>query len=441
VLIFLFTALLAIPWAQDYTVNDLGGAAPNLDTWPGALNDRGQVAGAMEIPAPPGFTAYHAFFYDGQQLIDIPPIVPNLAFGYAINIQGHVFGQSSAQAQNIHAFHWDGTQTHDVHVGNRNFSTVKAVNAAGMEIGIYSIQNPVGIVDQRRAFFRYQGNWQDLGTFGGEESQASGINDFGDVVGFARTPAGKLHAFLWQGGSLMDLGHLGDNYSNAFAINRSKQIVGLSRTPAGLYVGFLWQNGNMVQLPSLGGGTSDARGINDFGSIVGNAALANGLQRAVLWQNGVAIDLNTRIPANGGITLTSAGDINELGEIMATGLDAADVKRAFLLSPILDQPSLSPILPGIAGHENYLTGRGFTPLGRLAVVYGFSTGSYPVPGCPGLYLDISQPTLGRMAHANPAGRLFEIFQVPATLRGRVVYVQVIDIALCKVSLLVGQDLR
>jgi len=58
-----------------------------------------------------------------------------------------------------------------------------------------------------------------------------------------------------------------------------------------------------------------------------------------------------------------------------------------------------------------------------------------------LYLDISQPTLGRIAHANASGRLFETFQVPATLRGRVVYVQVIDIALCKVSLLVGQDLR
>ena len=440
-LLFLFTSLITTPWAQDYAVKDLGGAAANLESWAGALNDRGQVAGAMEIPAPPGFTAYHAFFHDGAQLVDIPPIVPNLAFGYAVDIHGHVFGQSSAQAQSIHAFHWDGSQTRDAHLGNRNFSVIKAVNAAGMQAGIYSIRNPVGIVDQRRAFFRYQGSAQDLGTFGGEESQASGINAFGDVVGFARTPTGKLHAFLWQGGSLLNLGHLGDGYSNAFAINRSKQIVGLSRTPAGQYIGFLWQNGTMVQLPGLGGGTSDARGINDFGSIVGNATLANGLQRAVLWQNGVVVDLNTRIPASSGITLTSAGDIHELGEIMATGIDAVDAKRAFLLSPILDQPSLSPILPGIAGYENYLTGNDFTSFGRLAVVYGFAIGSYLVPGCTGLYLDISRPTLGRIAHANAAGRLFETFQVPTALRGQVVYVQVIDISKCKVSSLAAQYLR
>ncbi len=39
----------------------------------------------------------------------------------------------------------------------------------------------------------------DLGTLsGGSISQAFGINDTGQVVGYALTSSGSAHAFLWQ---------------------------------------------------------------------------------------------------------------------------------------------------------------------------------------------------------------------------------------------------
>ena len=38
---------------------------------------------------------------------------------------------------------------------------------------------------------------QDLGTLGGTESRAYGINELGQVVGEAKTSTGQWHAFLW----------------------------------------------------------------------------------------------------------------------------------------------------------------------------------------------------------------------------------------------------
>lgn len=38
----------------------------------------------------------------------------------------------------------------------------------------------------------------DLGTLGGFNSRAMGINDPGQVVGNGDTAGGNLHAFLWE---------------------------------------------------------------------------------------------------------------------------------------------------------------------------------------------------------------------------------------------------
>jgi len=49
----------------------------------------------------------------------------------------------------------------------------------------------------------------DLGTLGGTESLARGINDSGQVVGYSATASGHWYAFLYYGGTMADLGTLG----------------------------------------------------------------------------------------------------------------------------------------------------------------------------------------------------------------------------------------
>ena len=75
------------------------------------------------------------------------------------------------------------------------------------------------------------GTMIDLGTLGGTDSWAFGINNNGQIVGGSYTASGQDHAFLYSGGTMTDLGTLpGGAYSRASGINNNGQIVGYSQT-------------------------------------------------------------------------------------------------------------------------------------------------------------------------------------------------------------------
>ena len=80
----------------------------------------------------------------------------------------------------------------------------------------------------------------DLGTLGGACcSQATAINDHGDVVGDSGTGPGMSprHAFLWRHGRMVDLGTLGGTFSTATDINNRRAIVGFSSLADGSVTG------------------------------------------------------------------------------------------------------------------------------------------------------------------------------------------------------------
>jgi probable HAF family extracellular repeat protein len=149
----------------------------------------------------------------------------------------------------------------------------------------------------------------DLGTLGGSASYAWGINNDGQVVGYAVTANGLSHAFLYNG-TMNDLGTLGGNSSLAYAINNSGQAVG-------------------------------------YAAPAGNAAV-----HAFFYSGGTMFDLNNLAnPSTPGTQLQSATGINDSGQIVANGSD----DHAYILTPSL---------PG-----SYLTGP-FPPRVRSAIVAG-----------------------------------------------------------------------
>ena len=147
----------------------------------------------------------------------------------------------------------------------------------------------------------------DLGTLGGSESFAYGINDSGQVAGEAVTVAGAAHAFLYSNGTMTDLGTLGGSYSVASGINDGGTIVGSSNTSGGNTHAFLYSNGAMNDLGTFGGSQSFAYGINTSGQVVGGADTTSGSEHAFLYNNGTMTDLGTFGGSNGFAVSINAG--------------------------------------------------------------------------------------------------------------------------------------
>jgi probable HAF family extracellular repeat protein len=127
-----------------------------------------------------------------------------------------------------------------------------------------------------RGFGWLGGKYVDLGTLGGANSTANGINDARQIVGGSDTAAGQFHAYVYAGGGMSDLGTLGGNRSEAFAINNHGVIVGDAHNgdPATRRFGqaFSYAGGTMHDLGTLPGGLgSNAYAINNAGLIGGSS--------------------------------------------------------------------------------------------------------------------------------------------------------------------------
>jgi probable HAF family extracellular repeat protein len=188
------------------------------------------------------------------------------------------------------------------------------VNGLGAVVGVSD-----AITGATRASRWQNGLATDLGTLGGWSSAAYGINDHGDIVGQAYTSTGQGRASLWRNGVVVDLGTLGGGSSVAFDINNSGQVVGFSQISAiSPYYAFLVQNGTMVNL--MMGPNSHALAINDDGQLIVNSG-----GRAYLWSAGIVKDLGTL-----GGSSSYAHALNETGQVVGFSMTADRFWHAFL---------------------------------------------------------------------------------------------------------------
>ena len=172
---------------------------------------------------------------------------------------------------------------------------------------------------------------------------ANGINDQGTAVGYSGSCIAAKHAVMWKNNTafvLQDTGYARSNY--AFAINNLGQIVGKVRSADGTtFVAALWQpDGTLTILGILPGDhAAFATGINNLGQVVGNNIDSNNnWSHGFIWQNRVMTDLNTLIPADSNLFIISASNINERGQIsgmatVLTGPHAGDI-HAYLATPV-----------------------------------------------------------------------------------------------------------
>ena len=274
------------------------------------------------------------------------------------NLKGADHAQARTDAEPVHFLHADQNPGLDARVGLAWHALLPAAQA----------QNSFTVTD--------------LGTVGGNASEALGVNNHGEVIGDSRIPNSTLfHAFLYSGGQMQDLGTLGGDISDAIGINDYDQVVGQSGiftangetfhaflysggrmqdlTPSGFYSGawgindrsevsglyiidpiqgtihaFLYSAGQLRDLGTLGGNTSIGAGINDRGQVVGHSFTnGNTADHAFLYSGGQMQDLGalgTASASNKSVALR----INEHGQIVGYGYlhNDSGISHAFLYS-------------------------------------------------------------------------------------------------------------
>jgi probable HAF family extracellular repeat protein len=163
---------------------------------------------------------------------------------------------------------------------------------------------------------------------------AYGINSEGSVVGDFYQTDGANRAF-WKspgtGGSYRDLGNLGGDNSTAYGINSDNQVVGASQLDNGYYRAFRVldpQTPSMQNLGTLGGNESMAYDVNDYGVVVGSAQDVDGHWLAFS-KSSLAKDMIS-LGVLGGGEESCARAINNLGHVVGYAYNAEWDTRPFL---------------------------------------------------------------------------------------------------------------
>lgn len=316
--------------------------------------------------------------------------------GVAINRTGWVAGWSDLADGTRHAALWrDGAIT-DLRTLGGPSSTVPwpGLNDQGMIVGISQtaqvdplnedwsceaggfLPNTTNLIC--RGFVWENGAMRELPTLGGNHGFATGVNNQGEVVGWAETPVHdptctgtqvlQFRAAKWEpksgSGEKIKTRELapfpGDSTSAATAINDNGQVVGISGKcdqAVGRFSALhavLWdKNGKPTQIPNLGGVTwHTPMDINAQGDVVGfsnppGAGDPEGefISHAFLWINGAATAKDLKTLA--GDPVSEAFAINSHRQIVGVSFGGAAGARAFLwqddvLSNLNDLVNIAP---------------------------------------------------------------------------------------------------
>jgi probable HAF family extracellular repeat protein len=234
-------------------------------------------------------------------------------------------------------------------VGGNN-GQASAINNRGQvagyaENGVVDSTCPPGTTNNRvdlPVLWNNKGQAQALPTIGSDpDGVAFGINNQGQAVGYSGTCTTANEAVMWENDTATPLPSLGYPSAIAYAINSHGQIVGQAVNADGVPLAALWQNNTVTSLGPLlpGDVAAFATSINNRGQVVGSSFNSdNSWSHGLIWQNGVTIDLNTLFPASSHLFVVSASNINDSGQIAGMALDMTGPHAGNIVHAFLATP-------------------------------------------------------------------------------------------------------
>jgi probable HAF family extracellular repeat protein len=304
-----------------YLVKDLGTLGGTGAVAEG-ISDRGWVVGSSNLA---GDQSGHAFLWRDGVMTDLGTL-----------------GGVNSQEQ------WPVKDNRGLIVGSAETSAMDRFTEDFCGFDANAGFPPTGLIC--RGFLWHDGVMTALPTLGGNNAQALGVNNRGQVVGLAETgiqdanctapQVFDIEAVIWgpRAGEIHELPPLpGDASSWATGINDREQVVGLSgncvspnfNAPGATVPqhGVIWENGTVANLGNLGGTTTFPWAINSKGQVVGQATLADDMTlHTFLWQKGVITDLGV-VP---GDSVSGAFGLNDRGDVVGGSCDQNFNCRAFL---------------------------------------------------------------------------------------------------------------
>ena len=260
--------------------------------------------------------------------VDVPAELGAFTSAYGINNAGVLVGNFVTLDGSLDGFIFEKGVFTDVIVpgaASDSRGALNDVNDLGQAVGGFT-DGDTGI---EHSFLRSEG-----GEFtvlpdvpGAVLTEATAINNLGDIVGFYFDAGFAPHGFILRGGVYTTYDYPGSTRTILTRINARGDVTGIRRDSDGHRRGFVLQNGVITTIDVPGSLNTRTGGINNQGEVVGYYDDTNLVSHGFLFKNGVYTTLD--FP---GASDTVLLDINDRGVIAGTydgflrGLVATPVK-------------------------------------------------------------------------------------------------------------------
>ncbi|MCW7541647.1 DUF3466 family protein [Aquabacterium sp. A7-Y] len=328
--------------APSYTVTRIGFGLEGT-----SLNDVGQVAGYRVDRS----GSVQPFLYSPGLGVEIIGGPAARGYGWELNNRGQVAGEGGSATAFSGAFLYTPGAGVQRLVSGGDYSAGYGLNERGVVVGSWRVGH-----DNHAFIYRPGAGVQDIDAGHPRDSYAHAINAAGQVVGFAYGNMHQPHAFVYTAEKGMVDVSGGYGYSVLWDINQHGVAVGdfgadLNSRRATLVD---TASGSVTPLPfsSEWLGFCQTQGLNDAGQVVGTSDYqsAGGVGlRAFLFDPGESrvLALDTLIDPALGLSLVSAVDINNKGQILATGDVRGGGFAAYVLTPVPEPETMLLLAAGL----------------------------------------------------------------------------------------------
>jgi uncharacterized membrane protein len=263
VLLFAVLSLAPLVAAQGGTYTPL--SFNGFYTFAFGINNAGDIVGDYTVDG----NETHGFLLSGGYYTTIDYPGATFTFLFGINDVGQIVGSAAGRSGELkRGFVYEiATQTFtDFAFPGAERTQAYGLNNAGDVVGSYEVLHQQLVP---RGFVFSGGTYSSLNVPASGSTELTGINDDGEIVGFATFDRGLVvESAVYFDGEFTKIG-LPASVVYANGINGSGAVVGHFISSDGEAVGFVFENGAITRLKYPPGYPASPSGVNNFGLVVG----------------------------------------------------------------------------------------------------------------------------------------------------------------------------